>query len=425
MNIKDGAMLAGVQWRQLCHEAAQHPVRDLSMMRRGLPAGRMQSFPFRRRASAAIALLVLPLMAACSRPQEDGVVWHPIPDSLLSDPEQAVVVAGDVSAPASAELRSFADRLRRHATEVSIGVAEGESPYLFGWVSDAEFLEDGALAVVDRQASLVRIFEPDGVYRTTLGGFGEGPGEMNVPLALLAPGPGSLWVVDGPEGLHRFREDAGAWEFQDRVRMVGSRYHSDACASDSTVVVHGKANPEGQLLYALGGSEGRERPFAAPYRYGDPFVVTEVAQGRLACADGLVLLAYERINRVDAWAVGSGDPVRQTTFEGVRMPPIRELPERGGVGLAPQGLTIFHGLLGVTGGKGSPVVVQYARRTAQDLAEGREDRYDIDTYVLDPLTGQGLYVGDEVPRVLAVRGDRLALLFPTPYPRVEIARLGL
>lgn len=375
------------------------------------------------RGSVSSALLLI--LAACSPERGDGVIWHPIPDSLLSDPEQAVVVAADTSAAAPAALRAFADRLRRRTTEVSIGVAEGDEPNVFGMVWDAEFLEDGALAILDRQASLVRIFEPDGAYRTTLGGPGEGPGEMNVPLALVVPGPGSLWVLDGPEGLHRFRHGAEQWEFQDRVRLVGSSYHRDACASGGTVVVHGRASPEGLLLYALGGAEGDERAFASPYRYSNPFVVTEVTRGRVACGGGgLVLLAYERINRVDAWAVGSGSPVRQTTFEGVRMPPIQEIPERRGVGLVPQGLAFFHGLLGVTGGNGPPVVVQYARRTAQDLAERREDRYDIDTYVLDPLTGQGLYVGDAVPQVLAVRGDRVALLFPAPYPRVEVARLG-
>lgn len=374
-----------------------------------------------------LAALVFAFSTACSDQTRERVVWHPIRSSFTVDPDSAIRVSNDSSAPAPEELRRFARRLRHRTTLVSIGVSNGDPEYTFGMVWDAEFLDDESLAVLDRQASLVRLFALDGSYRSTIGGLGEGPGELNVPLALVLPAPESLWIVDGPLGIHRFRWSSGQWQFEDRIETQGRTYFRDACASAGSVVVHASAGPDGKLLAALDDEGSVARGFAAPYRYHDRFVVDEVTRGRVTCSpSGSVIMAYERLGRVDAYDGTTGDLVWHTSFEDVRPPPIRErMTPRGlGVGLDVRDLPSYHLLLGVAGGGDAPIIVQYAHRTAENVAAGRADLYDIDTYVLDPRSGHGVYAGDDVPQVLAVRGDHLALLYPSPYPVVEIARLG-
>ncbi len=59
---------------------------------------------------------------------------------------------------------------------VSIGVLEGEDPYMLFAVRDATILSDGRIVVVG--GNELRVFDPLGDYLETWGGEGEGPGEF-------------------------------------------------------------------------------------------------------------------------------------------------------------------------------------------------------------------------------------------------------
>lgn len=67
----------------------------------------------------------------------------------------------------------------------------------------------GNIHVLDREAYRVQVFDSAGVHLRTLGGQGEGPGELQYPFALAAAADGRVWVLDigkhslvhwGPEG---------------------------------------------------------------------------------------------------------------------------------------------------------------------------------------------------------------------------------
>ena len=62
--------------------------------------------------------------------------------------------------------------------DVSIGVLEGEEPYMLHWVADATKLPDGRIVVANGGTEEVRMFDGDGQHLTTLGGEGEGPREF-------------------------------------------------------------------------------------------------------------------------------------------------------------------------------------------------------------------------------------------------------
>ena len=61
---------------------------------------------------------------------------------------------------------------------VSIGVLEGEEPYMLHWVADATRLPDGRIAVANGGTEEVRVFDGDGHHLTTWGGEGGGPREF-------------------------------------------------------------------------------------------------------------------------------------------------------------------------------------------------------------------------------------------------------
>ncbi len=65
--------------------------------------------------------------------------------------------------------------------EMSVGVLDGPSEQIFGSIRSLAVAADGTLFVMDGQVPAVRVFGADGVYRTTLGRSGEGPGEFGQP----------------------------------------------------------------------------------------------------------------------------------------------------------------------------------------------------------------------------------------------------
>ena len=79
-------------------------------------------------------------------------------------------------------------RIGREPT-VSIGVLEGEEPYMLHNVVGATKLSDGRIVVANSGTSELRVFNATGIHTATWGGEGEGPGEFPY-LRALDPWPG-------------------------------------------------------------------------------------------------------------------------------------------------------------------------------------------------------------------------------------------
>ena len=95
--------------------------------------------------------------------------------------------------------------------EVSIGELEGPEEYLFGNVYAIAVDDSRQVYVLDSQAEHVRVFDAEGTHLRTLGGRGEGPGELQgaASVAVLSDGrvlvqevAGFLIEVYGPDGRH-------------------------------------------------------------------------------------------------------------------------------------------------------------------------------------------------------------------------------
>ena len=77
-----------------------------------------------------------------------------------------------------------------------IGALDSDGPDMFGDILDVEFGSDGELYVLDGQAQEVRVFSSQGTYLRTLGGPGQGPGELNRPVGMAVDAGGELWVMN-------------------------------------------------------------------------------------------------------------------------------------------------------------------------------------------------------------------------------------
>ncbi len=141
--------------------------------------------PKKHNAGSIVLLFALPLMTwmvvACSRePRGAGDQgWQAVRDTQ-GDTLVVRTLAGSLWGD-TADL----------VAEVSIGMLDGPEEYIFGQVVSLALGADGAIYVMDRQVPALRVYNPDGSYRTTFGREGEGPGEYKRPdggLGILSDG---------------------------------------------------------------------------------------------------------------------------------------------------------------------------------------------------------------------------------------------
>ncbi len=83
---------------------------------------------------------------------------------------------------------------------VSIGVLEGEEPYMLNWAFNPVRLSDGRIVVANFGTQEVRMFDASGTHLATWGGSGEGPGEFR-SLTRVASWPGDSIVAWYSTGL--------------------------------------------------------------------------------------------------------------------------------------------------------------------------------------------------------------------------------
>ena len=367
------------------------------------------------------------LFAACEPFEDRRFTVHPIADSLTTPPDEATVVlsrGGGLSNGESAQLiAAFRERFERREAVETIGDMDGAESTTFALLWDAAITEAGEILVLDRIQTNVRVFSLNGEYLHTLGGPGEGPGELRVPEALVLDSGGDLLVVDQAQFIHRFRRRGERFEYLDRIRFEGEP--RDACWAGNDLIIHGmRSGPEKGVLHRVVGGRRPESSFAVPYRYSAGLVYEMLSRGQLACggAGRRVVIAYRLRNAIEAYDIADGALLWHARIDGLQPSEVRERHERRSVGTGIFDSDAVHFLNRVAGGGGVPVFVQYSYHLRED-ALNQAGRHTIETWALDPATGDGEYWGDALPSMLAVTDEYAVFSYDAPYPRIEVARI--
>lgn len=125
--------------------------------------------------------------------------------------------------------------------ELVIGGFEATGPHAMYGASQATRLSDGAVAVMLWTRSLfeIRIFEPDGSHRATMGRFGEGPFEVGAePPVLLERLPGDSLMVLGLDSRRMVFASNGERGRSGRVEGGGALFGTKGMLDPQRVVVH-------------------------------------------------------------------------------------------------------------------------------------------------------------------------------------------
>src|SRR5690606_30201728 len=105
---------------------------------------------------------------------EHPQIRHAVKPAVLLDTTAAASPAAAASAQA---LLAFRSRVASARVATTIGSADGPSYAVFGRIADVALDGGGRIYVLDGFADEIRQFEPDGEFRRSFGGRGDGPTE--------------------------------------------------------------------------------------------------------------------------------------------------------------------------------------------------------------------------------------------------------
>lgn len=117
---------------------------------------------------------------------------EPAPPAFTVRDSAGITIAENVG-PSWSE--SEAPRLA-DAASLSIGLIDGDAPYLFTEIDAATRLSDGSIVVVDGAQVEVRRFDASGRYLRTIAAQGDGPGELQSAVFVKRTAGDTLAVQD-------------------------------------------------------------------------------------------------------------------------------------------------------------------------------------------------------------------------------------
>jgi len=407
--------------------------------------------------------ILLILATACGAGSDSGEEYeaiHPNEQDRLSAATDVPVVHVSFS-PGTADLPPELAPLATFDESAAIGLPEaldGEtSDPVFGTLIDAEVGEDGSIALLDADRSIVRILDPALEPFRVLGGEGAGPGGLSGARKVFWRGPDEL-AVYGSGRIDAFRIEDGASRSLGRTPIPSVDFQSDACALEDRLYVLGLRFEEDQgedpgsadsaespdpdvsgvhpeLIHELGAAGQAVRSFSVPYRAAIPVpghqrrLLSIIATGALECAPGYVWAGYSVLGEIHAHR-DDGELAWVARIDDFDRPGfLFEWDASGratGIDFEPGAFDAGHyeeSLDRISLLSTDVLAVQVTRTERGTDQEGYPETQTYRTYLLDPRDGRllGGFGGDH--RILGGRNGIAILYREVPFPQIAVVRL--
>lgn len=346
---------------------------------------------------------------------------HPTPDNLPRASELAASIPMARGIRGDGPAQRFARRLAGARQVGAFGAMEGEPSEVFGMIEDVVADRSGRLYVLDSRYNNVRIHDGSGAALASFGRPGGGPMEFRSPEALERDRAGRLLVADRHNRIKVFESQGGSYVYARSIEVP--LVPEDFCLLGDQVVVQGVADDG--FIHLYNGSGAHLRSFGRLYSSRNWLVRNQLSDGPIACVPeaGTVVTMFKYLPVVHGY--GADGKLRWVS----RLADFRPIRIVEGVSPRGQPRVTFDGgaphdvAESLAAAPGGLVVVQTARITPESVRANREYA-ELRTYVLSARTGEGVYVGNHLPRISAVDAARVLAGVNDPFPQVRILSLA-
>ncbi len=381
----------------------------------------------RLRAADTVAGLLLALASvSCSASDGSesgqGGVVHPDPARYILPVrpehflEKTSAVEGTVAA-ATLELGS---------SLVRIGELEGPAEYVIGKILDVSLDHGGDLVVLDSRYNNVRIYDDAGRFLLSAGGPGEGPGELLRPTALAVDRRGRIYVADRGNRRLTIFQRTGQEITLHRTMNLTDLWPNDMCALGDRIVINGlRQNETGselgsELLHVFDEELRHITSFGRTYSTGNRHIQPPMSIGHVLCVPpDKIIFVPSGLPIIYAYSI-DGQPLWITMIAQYRPFPYIELPRSMISSIPDEGANHTVSVVGAPDGW---IVVQVAFTTPESREAG-EPFVRLDTYLLRDESGEGIYLGEDLPLLAYVDDDKAVVVEQDPFPRLDVRRVN-
>jgi outer membrane protein assembly factor BamB len=302
-----------------------------------------------------------------------------------------------------------------------IGERDADPEHMFGLVSDVT-VQDGVFYTLDARFSELRRYRVEtGALQGRLGGPGEGPAELHAPENLHVVGEDVVAVSD-PQRV-AVKVLALRADTLKHLRTIRHRLPMAAtCVRDSTIYVHA-IDPKSEsrhTIHAFTLQGEKTAAFGAGYRSESPVLSLQLSSGPIACVcdKSLVVTAQQGTPMLYGYSAASGERRWVTRVEDYRPVHVEVRGQATRFRGEDRSDSITRRLTVLPTGD---VLVQVMHRTPQSKRTSSWSR--IDSYVLSADTGNGVYVGSDLPPIYDADARHLYAATEIPYPQVQVWRV--
>jgi hypothetical protein len=145
--------------------------RTVALKKKSKPEAKMRGFNHGIIQAAIISTLLVSAVCTCCKNQKSE--WR----GEIQE-ENGIAVVRNPKKP------MFREDVFVMETELTLGTREGKEEFMFQGLSDLDIDKDENIYALDSKSAQVRVFDRNGEYLRTIGGKGQGPGEMMGPQFL-------------------------------------------------------------------------------------------------------------------------------------------------------------------------------------------------------------------------------------------------
>ena len=359
---------------------------------------------------------ILSLIAGCTDDFPNRVT-HPTPDNIPGPDDLAYLIADVDTMSADHNMQRIAHGLRQTTLTAVIGASEGERHEMLGSIEDADVDSAGRIFILDSQHKQLFVYNHSGEFIQNIGRPGTGPGEFTRPRELHIDNSGRVIVLDGRRvSVFTPRGDTYALD----ASVTQGFWSGSLCTRNERIYLSGNWSEHyASFVHVLTFGGEHVRSFGMTYQYPVEFVRTDLSSGPLACHDAsdAVIYMFVRLPVIYGYR-DQGDQSWMSMLADFEMGTMIEEP------LADGSPSMIYGMLDKEHNWATGihfVTAEYFAVQTQRLVPEGPDSYH--TYLLNGQTGEGMYVGDQLPRIHAIKSGKVLVSTDAPFPQLQVLQL--